>query len=260
MNYDWFIGIDISKATIDVSFCNSVYPEKYTHKKFDNTLSGFEKMVVWLKGKGVNLSKSFIGMEHTGVYVLHLCTYLGQKGMIYALENPLEIKRSLGIQRGKNASASDDKVDSYRIVDFLFSRRHKLSPKPLSSKTILEIKNLLAYRERSIKTKVSLEQNIQDMKATSDLTDNSLIITMSEQQLKIIKMQLKEINKKLQEIVARDDNLKKNYELVVSVPGIGLITGVSFLVYTQNFTVFTNGRKFASYSGVAPFEWPATAA
>ncbi|UZR96288.1 IS110 family transposase [Chondrinema litorale] len=249
MKYDWFIGIDISKATFDVACCNEVHPEKYIHRKFNNTLSGFGKMEIWLKQKGVNFSRTFIGMEHTGIYVLHLCTYLGQKGIAYSLENPLEIKRSIGIQRGKN-----DKVDSWRIVDFLFSRRHKLTSKPLPSKTILEIKNLLAYRERAIKTKVSLEINIQDMKDTNDLIDNSLLISMSEQQLNIIKIQLKELNKKLREIVARDEDMKKNYKLVVSVPGIGLITGLFFLVYTQNFTVFTNGRKFASYSGVAPFE------
>lgn len=250
MSYDWFIGIDISKATFDVAFCRSVYPEKYTHKKFDNTLSGFKKMVIWLKEKGVNLSQSFFGMEHTGVYVLHLCTYLEQKGIDYSLENPLEIKRSMGIQRGKN-----DKVDSYRIVSFLFSRRHKLTPKPLASKTILKIKSLLGYRERTIKTKVSLEQNLQDMKDTKDLIDNSLVISMSEQQLEIIKVQLKEIDKILREIVAKDYSLKRNFNLTVSVPGIGLITGLYFLVYTQNFTAFPNGRKFASFSGVAPFEY-----
>lgn len=249
MKYDWFIGIDISKATFDVAFCNSVYPEKYIHKKFDNTLSGFKKMVIWPKEKGVNLSRSFIGMEHTGVYVLHLCTYLGQQGIDCSLENPLEIKRSMGIQRGKN-----DKVGSYRIVGFLFGRRHKPTPKPLAPKIILGIKNLLAYRERTIKTKVSLENSIQDMKATNDLIDNSFIISMSGQQLSILKEQLKEIEKKLREIIAKDNDLKKNYKLVVSVPGIGLITGVSFPVYTQNFTAFPNGRTFASYSGIAPFE------
>lgn len=34
-----------------------------------------------------------------------------------------------------------------------------------------------------------------------------------------------------------------------------MITAVAFLIYTQNFSAFDNGRQFACYSGVAPFEY-----
>ena len=39
-----------------------------------------------------------------------------------------------------------------------------------------------------------------------------------------------------------------------------MITGVAFLIYTQDFTgrrcaAFDNGRQFACYAGVAPFEY-----
>jgi len=34
-----------------------------------------------------------------------------------------------------------------------------------------------------------------------------------------------------------------------------MITAVAFLIYTQDFTAFDNGRQFACYAGVAPFEY-----
>jgi transposase len=43
--------------------------------------------------------------------------------------------------------------------------------------------------------------------------------------------------------------------LVSSVKGVGLILGVNFLVYTGGFTLFDDWRKFACYSGIAPFEY-----
>ena len=36
--------------------------------------------------------------------------------------------------------------------------------------------------------------------------------------------------------------------------GVGIITAAAFLIYTQDFTAFDNGRQFACYAGVAPFE------
>jgi transposase len=43
------------------------------------------------------------------------------------------------------------------------------------------------------------------------------------------------------------------YQLATSVIGVGLIVGITFLVYTNGFTAFDNWRQFASYAGIAPF-------
>ena len=48
--------------------------------------------------------------------------------------------------------------------------------------------------------------------------------------------------------------LENNHKLAMSVAGIGLITSVAMLVYTQNFTSFDSSRKFNSYAGIAPFK------
>lgn len=34
-----------------------------------------------------------------------------------------------------------------------------------------------------------------------------------------------------------------------------MVTAIAFLIYTQDFTAFDNGRQFACYAGVAPFEY-----
>ncbi len=47
--------------------------------------------------------------------------------------------------------------------------------------------------------------------------------------------------------------MKSNFDLVLSIDGIGIITALYTIVYTGNFTKFNNARQFASYCGVAPF-------
>ena len=55
-------------------------------------------------------------------------------------------------------------------------------------------------------------------------------------------------------ILEEDAVVKKNFELLKTVIGIGRITALGFLIFTQNFTAFDNARQFNCYAGVAPFE------
>ncbi len=50
------------------------------------------------------------------------------------------------------------------------------------------------------------------------------------------------------------EEIHKNYVLIRSVFGIGLINAVLFIIYSNNFQSFPNARKYACYSGIAPFE------
>ncbi len=66
---------------------------------------------------------------------------------------------------------------------------------------------------------------------------------------------LKNIETKIIEIINEDENLKQLYKLITSVVGIGFVTAINLLVYTNGFTVMKDARKLACYCGVAPFEY-----
>lgn len=53
-----------------------------------------------------------ICFEHIGLYSLPLALYLEKQGIPFAMLSALEIKRSMGITRGKN-----DIIDSKRIAE-----------------------------------------------------------------------------------------------------------------------------------------------
>ncbi|MFC2112889.1 transposase, partial [Bacteroidota bacterium] len=62
------------------------------------------------------------------------------------------------------------------------------------------------------------------------------------------------IDDQIKDLIKSDDSLKKNFDLATSVKGIGLVIAAFMLVTTNNFTSFEDGRKYACYSGIAPFE------
>ena len=83
--------------------------------------------------------------EHTGIYSLSLATYLEQNRLSFAMVPALEIKRSMGMVRGKN-----DAVDAQRIAEYAFLRRHSIRRTVLPGKRILQLKALLGLRERMV--------------------------------------------------------------------------------------------------------------
>ncbi len=68
-----------------------------------------------------------------------------------------------------------------------------------------------------------------------------------------IKESLKQTEKVIDQIIASDEELNRLFSLITSVTGIGPVTAVQILISTNEFKDISNPKKFACYSGVAPF-------
>lgn len=249
MERKWFIGIDVSKLTLDVAFCHINSHDQFIHHQFENSTSGFKKILTWLRKNKVSFTDNFFCMEHTGHYTLAICCFLQDLKLPFILVSPLHLKKSIGITRGKN-----DKIDAKRIAQFACLHHRILKPMQLPSACLLKLKNLMAFRDRLVKTNVSLKNATKDLKNIADLVDNTFIIKQSEKQQQLIEKQINDTNIQIEATIKEDVQIQKNFDLIKSVVGIGIITSVAFIIYTQNFTAFDNGRQFACYAGIVPFE------
>ena len=57
----------------------------------------------------------------------------------------------------------------------------------------------------------------------------------------------------MEKIINENKLLKKQYDLIISIKGVGPQITLYSIVLTAGFTKFENARKFASYCGIAPF-------
>ncbi len=237
------VGIDVSKMTIDVyDHLSGMY------QKFSNDKKGFKQMMRWIQR--INQEElSLICFEHTGIYSMPLAIYLTDEKVQFVMVPGLEIKRSLGIQRGKN-----DQVDAKRIAYYAFLRKDELEPTKIHSRALLKLKSALSLREKMVKQKAGYKASITEMKRLLKSIDSSSIISYQKRLVMVLDAQIKKIELDIKAILMGDTELKKLFDLVTSVKGVGLILGASFIAYTNGFTGFKNWRKFASYSGIAPFE------
>ena len=92
-----FIGIDMSKLKFDVRIHSN-----QNSSVFENNSAGYKILMKWIK-KNVKCEKEEIlfALEHTGIYSLPISVFFAQNDYKFVVLPGLEIKRSLGIQRGK---------------------------------------------------------------------------------------------------------------------------------------------------------------
>jgi transposase len=244
-----FVGVDISKDQLDLALMKEESYGKYVSKSVVNELNGFDEILKWMKSNKVNVTDCLFCMEHTGTYGLMFFAWLSQVKIGYAVIPALEIKRSMGITRDKN-----DQIDAKRIADYAFSNRVKLEPFSLPSVNMVQIKQLLTYRSQLVRLSTSLKNSLKSHKQYQRITGLASLTEDIETKIEGLKASIQNIEKQIKDLIRKDDQLNKNYKLATSVKGIGCIIATFMLVSTNNFTAFENGRKYASYSGVAPFE------
>lgn len=245
MNYNRFIGIDVSKLTLDAFFYG-----KSIHQNFNNDQQGFKSFVSWARQQmeKTDLSQVLVCFEHTGVYSLSLALYLQEVKVPFVMIPGLEIKRSLGIARGKS-----DQVDACRIAEYAYQKREKLVPTALPSKTILRLQPLLTLRNRLITQNKGYQATEKEQQRAYKKAENTKLYKIYGTMIKACKEQIKEVEAAIKELIDSDPQIKQTFTLITTIKGVGLVTGAYMITYTHHFTRFSSWRKFACYAGVAPF-------
>jgi len=245
MKFKESLGIDVSKKTLDVMLhCKGV------HRQFDNTTKGHKALIVWMKKQtGLTLEQVLICFEHTGLYSLPLAVFLKEQQIKFFMVAALEIKRSLGIVRGKN-----DKVDAMRIASYAYLRRETLKPFELPSKNILKLQKLVSLRDKLVIQRAGYKAGTKEYKAMLKENESEILLSIHSNLIETMTQQIDIMEKGMIEIMEGDKEIQRLYDLVVSVKGVGFVLASNLLVVTNCFKSFTDSRKFACYAGLAPFE------
>ena len=241
-NYKEAIGIDVSKKTLDVS-CHLLGK----HKVFTNDIRGYRSMLSWVE-KEVKAS-FFCCFENTGNYSLKLSCYLSRQGVDYVEENPLRIKRSLGLVREKT-----DKVDSRLIARYAWLCREELTMGEAKSLVYQELGRLLGLRDQMVRNRAGLLGTLKEMEHLLGSPSTDVGCISIKRAIASLDKQVKAIEARMDQVLREDEELSGNYRLLLSLRGIGFVVACQLLYHTQNFRRFDSWRKFSSYCGLAPYE------
>ena len=247
-SYNWFMGIDVSKAKLDITVLQG--NESVVYEVIENSAKGLIELAKKLrKLPGFKWEQCLVCAEHTGIYNAHLLAVSQKYKWDLCLESAVQIKQSGGLQRGKN-----DAIDSYRIA--LYARKNagfiKLWQAP--RKVIIELQKLSALRSRLIGIRNQLNHVLKEDKGFTDKSILGSISTCSKHTLAGVEKDLKAVVARIDTIIEEDPELKRLFAITESVTGVGRVMALQMVVTSNEFKNIKDPRKYACYSGVAPFE------
>lgn len=250
-NQKFYIGVDVSKPFFDAALLRVVNHEKQgiLEAHFDNTDVGLKSFGRWLGTHGVSFdSDTLLVIENTGIYHRKLWEFCNKNQLPIHIGNAAHIKWSFGIARGKN-----DKIDALRLAKYAFKEAEELQLTSKLKPELLELKDLQTARNKLVVHLGSNQTYLNELKLVKNKTSQNQLEQVYQSAIEGVKKSIKGIEKLIKKLIYSDDSLAKNYELLLSIPGIGSITAVYLLSCTNNFAGSISGKQLACYAGVVPF-------
>ena len=161
------IGIDVSKAKIDVAWLKDAARLKVKTKVFANNREGFTSLLDWLKTQTDQpLENLYCIMEATGIYHEPLAFWLHDHGIRVTVANPAHVKH---FAKGLGTIHKTDKKDSVLLARYGEMVQPEIwQPEP---QNIRELKALLA-RSESLNEDLRREENrLEKLKNIYDYID-----------------------------------------------------------------------------------------
>ena len=233
-------GIDISKKTLDVYL-----KPAGTFVSISNDLKGFKKLITHLQI--MTLDRVLVVMEHTGRYSYRLESFLTLHGIGFCKISALQIKRSLGVIRGK-----DDKIDARRIAEYAWLRKDTLQADVAVSNEIVTLRSLLSTRQKLVRDRSAYKTRLKEMKCTDGVSDIELKV--QQRVMAELSRGIERLEAVIKAVISKNEAFKKTYLLLNSIKGVGFVVAAYMIAITNNFKKFRSARKFNCYAGLAPFK------
>ena len=236
MNKNWFIGIDVSKKTLDASiFVAGEVVNKFPHVQMRNDRQGFKDLLRWAKEQGVKTKDTLFGLEFTGYYSDALEQFLTKKQICYTMLPTTVVKH---YQRGPHDK--NDKIDSAKIADYLFrfNGTECIKLRVLPSKAMQELKALKSERKFLVQQRVACENRQKVAKSKGEEKHLQKLIDL-------YKTEIEQVEQQIADVIVLDEEIYTTYRLLNSIPGIGFVNAVNTIANTQNFTAFETAALHA---------------
>ena len=250
MTFHCFLGIDVSKLTLDFALLDQE-GKLLVQSQTENSSKSIQQLLEQLtKTYQLTPQQLLICLEHTGIYNHHLLETFAQSTYSVWLESGKQIRYSMGVQGSKT-----DAVDALNIARYAYKNQQECRLWKPESELLIQLKALTALRNRLISAQNQLSLPLKEAKAFTSKALSKTLEKASAASLKALEKDLLQVNKQIDTLIKTDQELNRVFNLLTSIAGIGAITATQFILTTQAFTDGKNAKQFASYAGVAPFPY-----
>lgn len=231
-----FVGIDIAKKKFDLALLTK--EEKIRSRVFQNNPKGYASLRKWFKKQGCKPESTHVCMEATSQYYEQVAEFLWELGFLVSVINPLQIK---AFGESRLSRQKTDRADAALIAQFGKQQSPPLwEPPPAEVK---ELQRLVARLEAVQKMRVKEQTRRHESQGEALESIDRVLALLTEEQTKL--------EQRIHDHIDQHPDLKRQQELLTSIPGIGERVSSYFLAWMQTAR-FTDVRQVVAYVGLSP--------
>jgi transposase len=224
-----YVGIDVSKARLDVAFSDG------RRMELDNNEAGHEELC---KQFAVE-APALVVMEATGGLERAVAAQLSAAGIALRIVNARHVRH---FAKATGLLAKTDRLDAATLVRFAQALR--LEPRALQPEQMLALQALIGRRGQLLEM-LTMEKN--RLRTAHRKVQPDLRAT-----IRWIEKRLKATDADIDGALRESGVWREKIELLESVPGIARVTSVNLLATLPELGML-NRRQISALAGVAPF-------
>jgi transposase len=228
------LGIDTGQKELIMAL---IQKGKVSRRTFRNDPEDFAAVSKWLDKH--NVTALHVCIEATGTLWEAIALYLHEAGHPVSVVNPARISAYAKSWLRRNKT---DKLDAELIARFCAAQQPELWTPPPAS-------------QRSLRDLVRLHDDLQSIKTQQT---NRLKSGINAQAVKAhlqahityLEGQIAELEAQMKEVIASDEQLSRDFALLISIKGVGFITAALFLA--EGIGRYRSARALTAHAGLNP--------
>ena len=243
-NKEFWLGVDIAKNSFEAALAPiGCRPDQWASlpvSGFAMTAEGAEELGQWVSERLCGAPCVGVCVESTGIYSVVFAELVGESGLPpVAIVNPrlpVAFARSLGLRD------KCDRVDAAVLA--LYGVVHQPRPRPARAEEYEHLRMLWRLQE-------DLQEDLVRWSNRLEQTRDGFVRRQIRGTVRHLTRQLERAWEAIQDWVSRHESLRRDVELMVSVPGVGFKTAALMLAEYGDLRSWTRG-ELVSYGGLYP--------
>jgi transposase len=233
MDTETFVGIDVSKAWLDV-----VVRPTGEHRRLANDAAGWAEALTWL-----DQARVLVVLEASGGYEQGVVQALSGAGIAVSVGNPLWLRRWM---QSQGQQAKTDRLDAAMLA--LYAEERRPQPTVLPDETARTVAALLTRRRQLVQMRAAEKTRRKHPRLPAAVAEQL------DDHLAWLTGQIKALDQQLAAAVAAADaDWRQRVAQYDSVPGIALLTATQLAVGLPELGQ-VSAEAAAALAGVAPYD------
>jgi len=227
-----YIGIDVSKATIDV------YDGKKSYK-FENNEIGFKQLV----SLSEDIKNSIFIFEPTGVYSYALTNFCSTSKIKVVMVGP---KESRDFARSLKVRSKTDKIDAKVLYKYQSHVEPKMVKVPTVNHQALKIQEMLNVYEGILSAKQKFKNQIE-----STSKEHKDLVRILNKIIDNLEVEAQKLFNKIELLLLKDEKIKAKYDAISTIPSIGQKSALYLAAFFLKYPL-ANAKELTALMGLDP--------